>query len=121
MGKFTDHARFKELLSVLRSRNHVAECLYYPGMTEVPKGYDSFANRDASAADLQWEDVCPAYALALVSHQSYRLPQDESDMEVLWDELGGNSTKLWVEVRDLVLRAWDWLSEAEAVQVKKMP
>jgi len=48
-------------------------------------------------------------ALALVTAGSYALPQHESDMEVLWDELGGSSTRLWSDVREIVKRAWAWL------------
>lgn len=79
------------------------------GMTPIPNGYDRFAADDAHAMELDWKDVCPAYALALVSRGSYALPQDDAEMEVLWDELGGDSTQLWGEVKDVVVRAWAWL------------
>jgi hypothetical protein len=109
MGRFSDHERFQQLLSVLKLTGGVSKCLYYPGMAQVPAGYDRFAGDDSRKMGFDWTDACPAYALALVSHGGYTLPNDDQEMEVLWDELGGGSTKLWSEVRDVVIRSWDWL------------
>lgn len=108
MGRF-DSERFHRLLELLDPPGSVAKCLHYPGMTEVPDGFDRFAHSDAAQEQLEWSDVCPAYALALVAAGSYALPGDDEDMEVLWDELGGSSTKLWPDVRVAVIRAWAWL------------
>lgn len=108
MERFT-HERFSELLAWLRLTPSVGECLPYPGMAEVPAGFNRFAAADARERGYEWEDVCPAFALALVSKGSYLLPADREEMEVLWDELGGGSRKLWPEVEGVVLRAWDWL------------
>ncbi|WP_312366886.1 hypothetical protein [Stenotrophomonas sp.] len=107
MGHF-DSDHFHRLVALLNRSGGVGECLPYPDMTPVPAGFDEFAHRD-SQSELDWSDVCPAYALALVTAGSYALPQHESDMEVLWDELGGNSTRLWSDVREIVKRAWAWL------------
>lgn len=109
MGRFTSHDRFIELVALLMPTGGVSKCLHYPGMTPVPKGFDRFAGHDARAHGYDWADVCPAYALALVSKGGYQLPQDSAQMEVLWDELGGESTKLWSEVDDVVRRSWAWL------------
>jgi hypothetical protein len=108
MGRF-DSERFRELLERLRPAGGVVRCLHYPGMTPIPEGFDRFASHDTHERELAWSDVCPAYALALVSRGSYGLPQDDTEMEVLWDELGGDSTRVWTEVRDVVVRAWAWL------------
>lgn len=108
MGRF-DSERFRELLERLRPTGGVARCLHYPGMTTIPAGFDRFASEDARQQGLAWDDVCPAYALALVSRGSYALPQDDGEMEVLWDELGGASTRLWPDVRGVVARSWAWL------------
>lgn len=109
MGRFTDHERFRQLLAILKPTGGVGGCLYYPGMAQVPAGYDRFSGNDAKSMGLEWDDVCPAYALALVSHRGYSLPEEDPEMEVLWDELGGGSTKLWPEVRAVVMRSWAWL------------
>ena len=109
MGRLANHERFSELLAWLRPVGGVASCLHYPGMADVPVGYDRFAAADARQHDQPWEDVCPAYALALVSKGGYELPGDSSEMEVLWDELGGESPKLWPEIEPVVRRAWKWL------------
>jgi hypothetical protein len=100
--------KFAHALALLREGT-VADCFYYPGMSEVPKGFDEFARGDAVLAGLAWEDLCPAYALALISNGSYRLPADDEEMETLWDELGGQSTLLWPDVRGVVMRSWEWL------------
>ena len=108
MGRL-DSERFRDLLERLRPAGGVARCLHYPGMTAVPVGFARFASDDARHRDQTWSDVCPAYALALVSRGSYVLPQDDEEMEVLWDELGGESTRLWPDVRGVVARSWAWL------------
>ena len=107
VGRFASHDRFHELVALLLPAGGVSKCLHYPGMT--PKGFDRFAGRDAKAHGHDWADVCPAYALALVSSGGYQLPQDSAELEVLWDELGGDSSKLWSEVDDVVRRSWAWL------------
>lgn len=114
MGRF-DTRRYTQLLSVLTPNSGVAQCMHYPGMTPIPDGYDEFAHTHAEQLDAAWSDLCPAYALALVALGSYQLPRDDAEMEVLWDELGGGSTKLWPDVRPVVERAWLWL-EAHASQ-----
>lgn len=108
MGRF-DFDRFRNLLELLGPLDGVAKCMPYPGMTDVPNGFDRFAHEDATQEQSEWSDVCPAYALALVSAGSYALPRDNEEMQVLWDELGGNSTKLWPDVRAAVVRSWAWL------------
>jgi hypothetical protein len=108
MGRF-DAERFHKLLELLMPPGSVAKCMQYPGMTDVPPGFDQFAHNDAAQQQSEWSDVCPAYALALVSAGSYALPRDDEEMEVLWDELGGGSTKLWPDVREAVTRSWAWL------------
>lgn len=110
MGRFDTHA-FARLLQRLTVAQGVGQCLPYPDMTPIPPGFDAFAHHDAASAGLAWDDVCPAYALALITRGSYGLPRDEQDMEVLWDELGGNSTQLWDDVRPVVSRAWTWLGQ----------
>lgn len=108
MGRI-DSERFHRLVEFLNRSGGVGKCLPYPDMTPIPAGFNDFASKDSVAVEAEWSDVCPAYALALVSVGSYGLPQDDTDMEVLWDELGGNSTKLWPEVREIVKRSWAWL------------
>ena len=115
MGRFTDHGRFQQLLAILKPTGGVSRCLHYPGMVEVPAGFDRFAGNDARKMGFEWDDVCPAYALALVSEGGYRLPEDDAEMEILWDELGGNSARLWPEVRTLVMRSWAWLEQSRSL------
>jgi hypothetical protein len=116
MGRF-DTERYTEFLSVLLPKSGVAQCMHYPGMTPIPEGYDNFAHAHAGQLELLWQDVCPAYALALVALGSYTAPRDDAEMEVQWDELGGDSTLLWPQVRPIIERAWIWL-QAHAMQAR---
>lgn len=104
-----DPLRFQRLVDFLNQSGGVGKCLPYPDMTPIPIGFNDFAKKDFKGVEAEWSDVCPAYALGLVSVGSYDLPQDDSEMEILWDELGGNSTKLWPDVREIVMRSWAWL------------
>ena len=110
MGIDTDPQRFQSLTQAVRDHS-VERCLPYPGMADIPEGYSRFAEQDARARDFSWQDVCPAYALALLTYGGYRLPEDEESLETLWDELGGESVKLWPEVSQTLLRGWRWLAE----------
>jgi hypothetical protein len=110
MGIHHHHERFGQLLAFLRGEN-VEECLHYPGMADVPAGFNRFARADARSRGGEWGDYCPAYAFALLTHVGYALPADEDDLRVLWDELGGQSSKLWEEVEAVVADAWSWLRQ----------
>jgi len=101
---------FAELTQAVRLPG-VERCLPYPGMTQVPADYSAFAQADSQGQEQDWNDLCPAYALALLTHRVYRLPDDDVDMETLWNELGGESTKLWADVSSVVQRAWVWLDQ----------
>jgi hypothetical protein len=48
MGLNQSHERFGHLLSCLRGEN-VEECLHYPGMTDVPPGYNRYARINAQS------------------------------------------------------------------------
>ena len=109
MGIETNLERFSALVEALNTHS-VEHCLPYPGMADVPSSYSRFAEQDAMQHDNRWDDSCPAYALALLTFGGYHLPQDNEGMEILWDELGGGSTKLWPDVASIVERGWEWLS-----------
>lgn len=111
MGIATDPQRFSSLVDALHAHS-IERCLAYPGMAEVPEGYSRFAEQDATRHGLAWADACPAYALALLTFGSYRLPDDDGSLEILWDELGGASTRLWPDVSSTVQRGWRWLDRA---------
>ncbi len=113
MGRIDSHA-FASLVQRLSAQESVAHCLPYPGMTPIPDGFDAFARQDAASAEMEWGDACPAYALGLITYGSYALPRDEEYLEVLWDELGGDSTQVWAQARPLVLATWAWLSNPPA-------
>lgn len=109
MGVVANQERFHSLTEALAG-HAVESCLPYPGMTSLPAGYSRFAQIDAMGRDLVWEEACPAYALAAITIGAYELPKDAEAMEILWDELGGASPKLWPEVENAVQEAWRWLA-----------
>jgi hypothetical protein len=111
MGLHVNHERFTQLLARFRHGEDVGQCLHYPGMADIPEGYNRYARADCRAHGAEWDDYCPAYAFALLTHTGYALPEDEESLEVLWDELGGQSTKLWPEVEEVVTDAWAWLRQ----------
>lgn len=106
----TDPQRFQALTKAVRDHS-VEHCLPYPGMADIPVGYSRFAEQDARVCGSSWQDVCPVYALALLTYGGYRLPEDDVSLETLWDELGGESVKLWPEVSHTLVRGWRWLEE----------
>jgi hypothetical protein len=78
-------------------------------MADVPAGYNQYARMDSRSREGNWDDYCPVYAFALLTSVGYALPDNEEDLRVLWDELGGQSTKLWEEVEEVLIDAWIWL------------
>ena len=59
----------------------VESCLPFDGMTSVPVSYDRFARmhfRRLRTHALSWPDVCPAYALAWLTHAAYGPDLDET-------------------------------------------
>lgn len=110
MGIIANQERF-HLLTEAIAGHAVERCLPYPGMTAIPAGYSHFAQRDALRRGLEWDEACPAYALAAITVGAYALPQDDEAMETLWDELGGASRSVWPEMRPLVREGWYWLEQ----------
>ena len=110
MGVIANQERFHSLTEAIAG-HAVESCLPYPGMTAIPAGYSRHAQRDAMRRDIDWDEACPAYALAAITVGSYRLPDDDQAMQVLWDELGGASSRLWPEMRPLVREGWRWLEQ----------
>ncbi len=107
-----DH--FDKLVTALRTHDSVSDCLPYSGIAQVPAVLDHLAAEHEKAEGLEWDDVCPAYALAVITHGDYRLPSDDDPMQVLWNEVGGESRLVWHQVRDLVAEAWRWLDAVKS-------
>jgi hypothetical protein len=97
----------------------VESCLPFNGMTAVPASYDHFARmhfRRLRMQSLSWPDVCPAYALAWLTHAAYGPELDETsewELHLQWQDLHGLSNLHWHEVRGILRDAWDWLSRRE--------
>lgn len=107
-----DH--FYKVVTALHSRAGVSDCLPYKGVAQVPEVLDYLAREHERTEGLAWDDVCPAYALAVITHGDYRLPRDDDPMEVLWNEVGSDSRLLWPQVRELVAEAWHWLDAVQS-------
>ncbi len=99
----------------------VSDCLAYEGMMSIPEDFEAFSmadhrRRSRLHPDLDWADACPAYALALATHDAYggRLSLSVDDeLEAQWDELRGGSTMDWPVARLIVREAWRWLAQRE--------
>lgn len=116
MKRKFDRDRHSELVACLEQRDSVSGCLLYPGMLEVTPEFDRFAHAHFSTIDeIPWRDLCPAYALGLMTFDNYDLPEDDADLEMLWDELS-TSDLSWQLARNVVLDVWIWLGERDATQ-----
>lgn len=91
MQRRFDHDRHSRIVGRLTLPSSVGECLAYADMVDVPSKFDRFAREhfsdNYSTRDMEWRDVCPAYALALMVHGTYRLPADDAELQLLWEEL----------------------------------
>ena len=68
---------------------------------------------------LSWPDVCPAYALAWLTHAAYGPDLDETsewELRLQWQDLHGLSNLHWQEVRGILHDAWAWLTSRERAQ-----
>lgn len=100
----------------------VSECLAYEDMMAIPAEYEAFSVTDHRRRirlhpELSWEDTCPAYALALATHDAYhgRLGLGADDeLEAQWDELRGGSAMDWPVARVIIREAWRWLGAQPA-------
>jgi hypothetical protein len=104
--------------SLKGTARRVMDCLAYDGMMEVPEDFEAFSQADHRRRarlrpDLAWADACPAYALALATHDAYsgRMSLSADDeLEAQWDELRGGSHMEWPVARMIVREAWRWLA-----------
>jgi len=111
MSERISQQKFDQLVTSLRARDHagIGDCMPYDGGAQVSHTLDHLAREHERRQGMDWDDVCPAYGLAVLTHGAYRLPSDDEPLETLWNEVGSESRLLWPEVRDLVAEAWRWL------------
>lgn len=104
-----DRDRHSRIVARLAEPPSVGECLVYDDMTDVPPQFDAFAKKHFldhyAASGIPWREACPVYALALMAHGSYRMPDDEGEIETLWQELAP-SPHAWDEARAIVADVW---------------
>lgn len=115
MHRQFDRDRHSRIVGRLALPSSVGECLAYEGMIDVPPRFDRFARehftKHHSADGIEWRDVCPAYALALMVHGAYHLPSDDAELESLWEELA--PTRLhWGKAKVIVAEVLDHLDES---------
>lgn len=103
-----DRDRHSRIVARLTSPS-VGQCLAYENMIDVPSRYDTFAREHFSIGyantGIPWPDACPVYALVLMAHGSYRMPDNEAEIETLWQELAP-SRLAWRDVREFVADVW---------------
>lgn len=110
----TAQSRYKTLTPV-------PTCLAYPDLTDVAPAFNRLAHTDfaiLSEADesLEWEDYCPAYALGLLTFESYYRESSrtsEASLKEQWDELRGSSRLGWEQARAIIARSWNALVPLE--------
>lgn len=83
-------------------------CLIYEDCLEVPASFDEFArNHYTRLNGVAWPDMCPVYAFGLISHGCAMQPEEESDLEMLWQSLP-NTNLSWPQARQVVADIWKW-------------
>lgn len=83
-------------------------------MFDVPEAFEvwsvtDFKRRRACSPELMWVDACPAYALALATHEAYaqtHIQESDNELDAQWDELRGHSNLDWKWARQIVSGAW---------------
>jgi hypothetical protein len=79
-------------------------------LMDIPPAYDQFCRAHFGAVrrthpELTWEDVCPAYAIALSAHAVLCVSLDhayERALETNWPELRGGSALSWPQARTII-------------------
>ncbi len=107
-----DHDRHSRIVERLIQPPSVGQCLAYEDMIDVPPQFDVFAREHYSkhyaTTGIPWRDVCPAYALALMAYGSYRMPENNAEIETLWEELAPSRLG-WRDAKAIVAEVWDGL------------
>ena len=89
----------------------------FPGRPDSPVAFNRLAQVDFALIseadpDAEWDDYCPAYALAFLTYESCchsSLPLDNVDLEAQWEELRGDSRLRWQQVCAVISRSWNAL------------
>lgn len=104
--------------SLRGTAQRLTDCLAYEDMMDIPDEFEAFSKADhlrraRLRPQLAWEDACPAYALALATHDAYQgrlsLTADD-ELEAQWDDLRGASNMDWTVARVIVRETWRWLA-----------
>lgn len=106
-----------------RAPVRVGDCLAYPSMFDPPDAFEAwsvadFRRRRLDDATLLWVDACPAYALALSTHDTWHESREVSadcGLDAHWQGLRGYSSLGWPEALRIVSAAWRALDDLEAV------
>ena len=102
-----------------RQSDFGAPCrLAYPLPCAVPPAFNRLAYTDyavLSEADdtVEWDDYCPAYALGLLTFETYYRGQSllsQAELETQWDEFRGESRLSWEQAREIIARSWNALA-----------
>ena len=77
---------------------------------DVPPAYHRFCRTHFASVRrlhplLEWDDACPAYAIALAAHAALCVSFDEAQERLLerhWDRIRGESRLGWTQARSLI-------------------
>ncbi len=106
-----DRRRHRMIVEQLHQPASVSHCLVYEDMLDVTPEFDKFARKHFSTTQgFSWHDLCPAYALGLMTHDTFQLPFDNEELETLWHELAKSNID-WTQARRVVKDVWKFLDE----------
>ena len=75
-----------------------------------------FAVLSEADESLDWEDYCPAYALGLLTFETYfREPAlaSQASLKEQWDQFGRSSRLGWEQAMAIIARSWNALARLE--------
>lgn len=116
-----DRDRHSQIVERLALPSSVGECLAYEDMIDVPPLFDRFArehfSKHHSADDVEWRDMCPVYALALMIFGTYRFPADDAEIQALWEELA--PTRLpWNQAKPVFADFIGWIKQTSLRRIE---
>lgn len=118
-----DRIKYRDQLDALKkARGRVAQCIAFKDTAYASDDFEAFSAADYGRRvrlhpEVEWDDACSAYALALASYDTHDGMLDlsaENELEAQWEALRGPSEISWPVVRIIVREAWRWLDDHRA-------
>lgn len=96
-------------------------------MLEVPPAFDAFCRSHFASVKrlhpaLEWDDACPAYAIALSAHAVLCVALDderEKQFEQNWERIRGQSRLTWPQARPLIVDGCSALGRMDPLAMQR--